>query len=55
MSRRLRAAVEAMPVESPKLAVTAILSEDNFASLDRAIERSGAAPKLIEAKVTEAE
>jgi hypothetical protein len=44
MSRRLRAAVEAMPVESPKLAVTAVLSEDNFASwLDRAIERSGGA------------
>jgi hypothetical protein len=33
-----------MPVESPKLAVTAVLSEDNFASwLDRAIERSGGA------------
>ncbi len=52
----LRAAIEAMPLqpgqnrrESPKLAVTAVLSEDDFASrLERAIERSGAAPKLIE-------
>jgi hypothetical protein len=45
-----------MPFESPKLAVTAVLSEDNFASwLDRAIERPGAPSKLIEAKVTEAE
>jgi hypothetical protein len=45
----LRAAVEAMAFESPKLAVTAVLSEDDFASrLERAIERSGAAPKLIE-------
>jgi hypothetical protein len=45
----LRTAVEAMAFESPKLAVTAVLSEDDFASrLERAIERSGAAPKLIE-------
>jgi hypothetical protein len=42
----LSAAIEAMPFESPKLAVTAVLSEDDFASrLDRAV---GAAPKLID-------
>jgi len=44
----LSAAIEAMPFESPKLAVTTVLSEDDFASRlerDRAV---GAAPKLIE-------
>jgi hypothetical protein len=43
MSRRMRAAIEAMPHEHPRLGAVAVgyLSGDDFASrLDRAIERS---------------
>jgi hypothetical protein len=44
MSRRLRAAIEALPHEHPRLGAVAIGSmngEDFAAMLDRAIERSG--------------
>jgi hypothetical protein len=45
----MRAAIVAPPFESPKHAVTAVLSEGDFPSrLERAIARSGAAPRLIE-------
>ena len=50
MSRRLRAAIEAMPHEHPRLGAVAIgsLTGTDFASaLDRALERSG---KLLEVK-----
>ena len=51
---RLRAAIETLPFESPKLSATAVLYQDDFASrLERAIERSGRPPKLIEAKPIE--
>jgi hypothetical protein len=48
--RRMRAAMAALPFETPKLAVTTSLSNENFAlMLDRAIARSqGAEIKLIE-------
>ena len=53
MSRRLRAAIEALPHEHPRLGAiaTASMNGQDFASmLERAIERSGKAPKLIELK-----
>jgi hypothetical protein len=44
---RMRAAIEALPFESPKLSATAVLRGDDFATrLERAIGRSGV--KLIE-------
>jgi hypothetical protein len=54
MSRRTRAAIEAMPHEHPRLGAVAVgyLSGDDFASrLGRAIERSSKI-KLIELKPT---
>lgn len=50
ISRRLRAAIEAAPYLHPKLSATAVLRADDFATrLERAIERSGKVPLLIEA------
>ena len=44
MSRRLRAAIEALPFTSPKLAVTVAFDGKTFAArLERALERTGKA------------
>jgi hypothetical protein len=53
LARRMRAAIAALPFESPKLAVTASFGpESGFAArLEAAIERSGG--RLIEGEVVE--
>jgi hypothetical protein len=53
LSVRIRAAVEALPFESPKLSATAVLTAADFADrLEKAIARSGV--KMIDAKVARA-
>src|SRR5215475_10709471 len=52
LSTRMRAATAALPHEHPKLAVTAVINEGDFAEqLEQAIKRSR---KVIEAKPIEA-
>lgn len=49
---RMRAAIEALPYERPKLAITAHVAGADFASrLERAIERANSRSQTIEAKV----
>jgi hypothetical protein len=51
LSVRIRAAALALPFESPKLAVTAHVADDDFGTrLEQAIERSRNTSKLIDAK-----
>jgi hypothetical protein len=52
---RMRAATAALPHEHPKLAVTAVVNEGDFADqLEQAIERSRkVSPMMIEAKPTD--
>jgi hypothetical protein len=52
-SHQIRAAIEALPFESPRMSAVAVgyMTGDNFASrLERAIVRSGKAPLMIEAR-----
>jgi hypothetical protein len=52
LSVRMRAAVEALPFESPKLSATAVLTSEDFADrLEQAIARSGVkTPRTFDAK-----
>jgi hypothetical protein len=55
-SIRMKAAIEALPYEKPRLAVTAIVDRADFAEmLDRAIERSGKGAEVREVKQIEAQ
>jgi hypothetical protein len=49
---RLRAAIEALPFESPKLSATAVLTSEDFAErLEKAIATSGVRmPRTIDGK-----
>jgi hypothetical protein len=49
---RMRAATAALPHEHPRLAVTAMITDDDFASqLDQAVERSRrVSPTMVEGK-----
>ena len=51
----MRAAIEALPFESPKLSATAVFpaGEDFASRLERALALSANAPKVIEAKPIE--
>jgi hypothetical protein len=52
LSVRMRAAIEVLPYTHPKLSMTAVVSDQDFASLlDRRLQRIAEA-KLIEAKPT---
>lgn len=56
LSVRMRAAVEALPFERPKLMATALLTNEDFASLlDRAIERSNGARVINHRQVEDAD
>jgi hypothetical protein len=51
---RMRAAMAALPFETPKLAVTTNISNENFsAMLDKAIARSREPPRQIERRADE--
>jgi hypothetical protein len=51
---RMRAAMAALPFETPKLAVTTNISNENFsAMLDKAIARSREPPRQIEHRADE--
>ena len=50
---RFRAAVAALPFESPKLSATAIITREDFATmLERAVERSGQASAMKQIDLT---
>jgi len=57
LTTRMRAAIAALPFESPKLAVTAMVSEQDFATvLDRRLKRiEEMRAKVIEAKPAQIE
>jgi hypothetical protein len=54
-AQQMRAAIEALPFESPKLSATAVLHQGDFATrLDQAIARSNQA-RLIEGQAVQVE